>query len=284
MVIVDEKKCRGCGSCAGICHQRCITLANKRGDSVAQIDYAACSTCTQCIAICPQRALSWNQVPPMAYDPGRLPSAEQLDELFKQRRTVRRFKEKKIERVLLAEIIGYGICAPTNNYDLRAIVVEDPAMLETLDVIIMHYVSWAYNLLYRPRLVFHLVRAITPAIDPKTKVKMEHGLKAGRAFDSLPAAVVFIVGDRRIVLSEASAQYTLYNMILYAQAKGIGSRINGGIPLTLDRSKRARQCLGLQKHEHILAALEFGYPVVRFRNKVEGKSLHITWNGRELNA
>ena len=284
MVIVDEKKCRGCGLCAGICHQRCITLTNGRADSVAQIDCTLCSTCTQCIAICPQRALSWDQVPPVAYDSGRLPSVEQLDELFKQRRTVRRFKEEKIERALLEEIVGYGIYAPTNNYDLRAIVIDDPAILELFDAIIMRFVSWVYNLLYRPSIVFSFVRAMTPAIGPKTKVKMEHGLKTGRAFDSLPAALVFIAGDRRIILSEASAQYALYNMILYAQAKGIGSRINGGAPLTLDRSKRARQCLGLQKHEHILATLELGYPAVRFRNKVEGKTMSIAWNGRELDG
>jgi nitroreductase len=204
--------------------------------------------------------------------------------LFKQRRTVRRFKEAKIERALLEEIVGYGIYAPTNNYDLRAIVVDDPAILGTFDAIIMRYVSWAYNLLYRPSVVFNLVKAMTPAIGPKTRAKMEHGLRIGRAFDSLPAALVFIVGDRRIVLSEASAQYALYNMILYAQAKGIGSRINGGIPLTLDRSKRARQRLGLQKHEHILATVELGYPAVRFRNKVEGKIMRITWNGRKLDG
>jgi nitroreductase len=251
---------------------------------MAQIDHGLCSTCTQCIAICPQRALSWDRVPPVAYAPGRLPSTEQLDELFKQRRTVRRFKKTKIERALVAEIVGYGIYAPTNNYDLRAIVVDDPAILETLDAIIMRFLSWIYNLLFRPSFVFHLVRAITPAISPKTKVKIQHGLKTGRVFDSLPAALVVIVGDRRVVLSEASAQYALYNMILYAQAKEIGSRINGGVPLTLDRSKRARQCLGLCKHEHILATLELGYPAVRFKNKVEGKAMSIAWNGRELDG
>jgi nitroreductase/NAD-dependent dihydropyrimidine dehydrogenase PreA subunit len=284
MIVVDEKKCRGCGLCAGICHQRCITFVNGHGRSIAQIDQALCSTCTQCIGICPQQALSWDQVPPVAYDPGRLPSAGQLAELFKQRRTVRRFKEDKIDQALVEEIVGYGIYAPTNNYDLRAIVVDDPAILEALDAIIMRFVSWVYNLLYRPSMVFNLVRAITPAISPKTKVKMEHGLETGQAFDSVPAALVFIVGDRRITLSEASAQYALYNMILYAQAKGIGSRINGGVPLTLDRSKWARQRLGLQKHEHILAALELGYPAVRFRNKVEGKTMSIVWNGRELDG
>jgi nitroreductase/NAD-dependent dihydropyrimidine dehydrogenase PreA subunit len=280
MVIVDESQCRSCGLCARICHERCITLAQGSGGSVAEIDQALCSTCTQCIAICPQQALSWDQVPPVAYEPVRLPSVEQLEELFKQRRTVRRFKEARIERALVAEIVGYGIYAPTNNYELRAIVVDDPAILEVLDAIIMRFVSWIYHLLYRPNLIFRLVSAITPAIGPKTKVKMEHGLEIGRTFDSPPAALVFVVGDRRIPLSEASAQYALYNMILYAQARGIGSRINGGVPLTLDRSKRARSCLGLQKHEHILAAVELGYPAVRFRNKVEGKAMHIHWNGR----
>jgi NAD-dependent dihydropyrimidine dehydrogenase PreA subunit/nitroreductase len=284
MVIVDKEKCRGCGLCAGICHQRCIALANGSDGSVAHIDYALCSTCTQCIAICPQQALSWEQVQPLAYDKERLPSAEQLEELFKQRRTVRRFREDRIERALVSEIVGYGIYAPTNNYDLGAIVVDDPAILETLDSIIMRYVSWLYDLLYRPSIVFNLIRAITPAIGPKTKVKMEQSLKTGRAFDSLPAALVLIVGDRRIILSEASAQYALYNMILYAQTKGIGSRINGGIPLTLDRSRRARQYLGLKKREHILATLELGHAAVRFMNKVEGKTMSIAWNGRKLDG
>jgi hypothetical protein len=73
-------------------------------------------------------------------------------------------------------------------------------------------------------------------------------------------------------------------MILYAQTKGIGSRINGGIPLTLGRSRRARQRLGLQRHERILAAVELGYPAVRFRNKVEGKHMRVSWNGREADG
>jgi nitroreductase len=93
-----------------------------------------------------------------------------------------------------------------------------------------------------------------------------------------PAAVVFIVGDKWIAHSEASAQYALYNMILYAQARGIGSCLWGGGKLALDRSKAARERLGLQKREHILGALLLGYPAVTFRNKVEGKTLPIQWN------
>jgi MinD superfamily P-loop ATPase len=82
-VVVDEKKCRGCGRCARICHEECIVLPGGSGDSTALINHALCSTCTQCIAICPQQALAWDEVPPVAYDKSRLSSPEQLEELFK---------------------------------------------------------------------------------------------------------------------------------------------------------------------------------------------------------
>jgi nitroreductase len=244
------------------------------------LDDELCSTCTQCIAICPQQALSWDHVPPVTFDQTRLPSPQQLDELFKERRTIRRFKEDTIGRTLLEEIVSYGIYAPTNNYALRAIVVDDPQIMVALDRILMRFVSRIYNLFYRSRIVFSLLRRITPSLDPKDKVKMEHSLGRGRTFDRPPAAIVFIVGDKRIALSEVSAQYALYNMILYAQAKGIGSRLKGPGQLFFDRSRAARECLSLHRHEHILGMLELGYPAVRFRNKVEGKTLSIQWNAR----
>ena len=280
MIVVDKNKCIGCGQCARICHERCIALADGTGDAVAQIDHALCSTCTQCIAICPRQALSWDHVPPVAYEDGRLPSAEQLEELIKQRRTIRHFEQNGIDRALVEEIVGYGLYAPSNNYQLRAILVDDPATMEALDRIVLRFVSWIYKLFYRSEIVFNLVRAITPAMDPKDKVKMESDLERGRTYDTLPAAMVFIAGDRRIGLSEASAQYALYNMILYAQAKGIGSRLKGTGPIMLDRSRAAKKLLGLGKKEHILGTLELGYPAVRFRNKVEGKKMSIEWSGR----
>jgi hypothetical protein len=51
------------------------------------------------------------------------------------------------------------------------------------------------------------------------------GLVQGRAFETLPAALVLVAGDRRVLLAVESAQHALYNVVLYAQAKGIGSRI-----------------------------------------------------------
>jgi nitroreductase/NAD-dependent dihydropyrimidine dehydrogenase PreA subunit len=274
MIVADEDKCTGCGLCVKICHEHCMVL----NDDTISINYELCSTCMQCIAICPQQALSWDNVSPIAYNATCLPSPEQLDELFKERRTIRFFKKDKIGRALLEDIVGYGIYAPTNNYNLRAIVVDDEEIIEALDRILLRFVSWIYNLIYKPKIVYNLVGRITPGLQGKDKVKMENALERGHAFHR-PPAIVFIVGDKRIALSKASTQYALYNMILYAQVKGIGSCLWGAAEIFLDRNKAARERLGLQKHEHILGALGLGYPAVKFVNKVGGKTLSIQWNG-----
>jgi ferredoxin len=273
VIVVDEDKCIGCGLCVKICHEHCITLV----DEIAHVDHDLCSTCTQCIAMCPQQALSWDGVAPVPFDKARLPSPEQLDELFKERRTVRFFKRDKLDRALVQEIVSYGIYAPTNNYDLRAVVVDDGETISELDRIIVRFVGRIYRFIFKPRIMFSLIRMITPALDPKDKVKMERDIERGQTFNHPPPVTVFIVGDRRIGLSEVSAQYALYNMILYAQSKGIGSRLKGTGPLMLDRSRTARERLGLQKHEHILGTLELGHPAVTFANKVKGKTMGVEW-------
>jgi ferredoxin len=281
MVIVEKDKCVGCGLCEKICHEQCIRLINLKNYKEIEIDSSLCSTCTQCIAICPKQALSWNGTFPKIFEKEHIPAIEQLEELFKERRTVRYFKKRRIDRSLIEEIVQMGIYAPTNNFNLRAIVVDDPAMMREFDAIILRFVALVYNLFYKPKILYRILRVVTPLVRAKQKVKLETSLKQGSAFESIPAATIFIVGDVRILESKTSAQYALYNMILCAQLKGIGSRISAAGVLTLNRNKTIRKYLNLQRHERILGNLDLGYPAIRFRNKVEGKSMPIVWAGEK---
>jgi nitroreductase len=218
-------------------------------------------------------------VPPVAFDAARLPSPEQLDELFKQRRSIRTYKKDRIDRALLEEIVNYGIYAPTHNYSFRAIVVDDEAVIEALDRILMRFLSIVYNVAYRPKIVGVLAGLLGYSEEYLLgKPKIENSLKRGFAFHH-PAAIVFIVGDRRIALSVDSAQYYLANMTFYAQVKGIASCLWGNGPIFMDRSRAARRLLGLKKHDRIFGSLLLGYPKVRFKNKVEGREMPIQWLG-----
>ena len=115
MITINSQKCSRCGLCADLCHESCIAVL----EDGPHIDQMVCSACTQCIAACPQQALSWEGVTPEPFERRRLPMPEQLDEIFKERRSIRRFKRKKIERALLEEIGKYGGYAPTHAFSLR---------------------------------------------------------------------------------------------------------------------------------------------------------------------
>jgi nitroreductase/NAD-dependent dihydropyrimidine dehydrogenase PreA subunit len=272
MVLIDQTRCIACGQCVNVCHEGCMALA----DGVLCIDHDLCSTCTQCIALCPTLALSWEGIEPLPYESQQLPTPEQLDELFKQRRTVRRFKADPVDRALLQEVAAYGIYAPTNHYRLRALLIDDPQVLDELQAIGLRALQRVYNVFYRFKPLFTLLTRLTPAMQEKDKVKLEACLIDGRPFTVAPA-LIFIVGDASIAHAEASAQYALYNMVLYAQSKGLGSTISGGSRLLLNPSKAARRLLGLGKGERILATLYLGHPAVTFRNKVRGKEMPVMW-------
>jgi nitroreductase/NAD-dependent dihydropyrimidine dehydrogenase PreA subunit len=273
MIVIDRERCNACGSCVRICHEHCMELI----DGSVRIDHTVCSTCTQCIAICPQAAPSWDGVPPSAFEPERLPAAEQLEELFRERRSVRDFTQEPIGREQLGRIVRCGGFAPTNNYAMRAVVVDDPAVIREVDKVVVRFTLAVYRAFFRSRPVFELLRRITPAMKATDKVKMESVLSRGQNFRSFPAAMVFVAGDRRTALSLESAQYALANMSYCAQSLGLGSCLFGPGRIVLDRSRPVRRRLGLGKHEHILGTLLLGHPAVRFRNRVEGKALGIHW-------
>jgi nitroreductase len=204
-----------------------------------------------------------------------------VDELLKQRRTTRFFKNRNIERTTLAEILSYGGYAPTNNYRLRAVAVDNPSIMHELDELQMRSLIRYYNLIFRFNIVFIILEKISPLVTPILKKKFENGLELGTNFETLPSALIFIIGDHRILLSEASAQYAAYNMMLYAQTKKLGTRFMAAGLTTLNRMPRVRNLLGLTGHEHILSAFELGYPAVHFFNKVEGKDMRVEFVGEE---
>lgn len=275
MIVVDTRRCGGCGLCASICHEGCIALV----DTTATVEHTYCSTCTQCIAVCPQQAISWDNTPPEAFDHDLLPTSEQIDELLRQRRTMRRFKDQKVDRSLIKEIVSYGIYAPTNNYDLRAIVVDEEAMISALDGIMVRFSARIYGLFYKPRLLFAVLSRLWPNPDyVLNQPKLKEVTERGYTFEHNISAMVFVVGDKKTPLSEASATYHLYNMVLYAQTVGVGSRLWGPGQIFITRTREGRSLLGLARHERIYGTVLLGYPAVKFSNKVRGKTLSIQWN------
>jgi len=279
MITIDGAKCNGCGVCARTCHEHCISVVEK---SIA-IDFKPCSTCGQCIAVCPTQALSWDGTPPALFEDKMLPSAAQMAELFGQRRTIRIFKDQPIERLLLEEIAAWGAYAPTHNFRLRTILIDDPVLLGDMDRAVLRFARRMYFWIFKHPIMRRLARLggrIWQDEFDKARPKLENSVKRGQASASPPPAMILVVGEKKVPLSLESAQYALYNMNLYALTRGIGCQNLVGSQAIWDRNRLLRSELGIGKREKIFAAMAVGRPGVRFRNKILGKKMKISWNGK----
>jgi len=276
MVIINDKKCTGCGICSALCHESCMTLKNKK----ININHDICSTCAQCIAVCPERALAWDNHEPDPFNNNLLPSSEQIDELFKQRRTVRQFKKSKPERHVIEEIINYGMYAPTHAHSFRVIAVESDVKLHEIDKILFSFIRMIHRFLFKPLIVRLLLKVLPSSFRDefhKARPKIEKSLKQGRAYSCMPPVILFIVGDKNVQLSLESAQYVMYNMDLYARTKGLGCRNLVGNQMFFSRSRKMRNLLGINKDENIFATMGIGYSATKFVNKVQGKTMQVRW-------
>lgn len=264
MVTIESNKCDQCGLCIKTCHQRCIELDTNG----ITIDNNLCSKCTHCIAICPQQALSWNQVLPQLIDESLLPTQEQLREFLMARRSAFHYEDRPIDRAQLKDIVTMGKYSPTNNYNIEVAIVDDLQIIRQLESLCIQGIKRIYNTLFKPKIMRWLIGQLSPEID-QAGIKMEASMEAKRIFHNAPVLLV-ILADPRIRLTVESVQYFMYNIQLYAQTVGIGSRVSGGGKRFLTRSKVARKLLGIPKGRSIEGILTMGYPQFKYQNKVEG--------------
>jgi len=276
MITISQKSCNGCGLCVKICHEHCMTLEEGK----VQIDYKVCSLCCQCIAVCPTSAVEWNEEKPIPFNKNNLPSPEQIDELFMERRTIRLFKKETVDRKLINEIINLGNYAPSHSPTFRSIAVDDMMILNMVDQEVYHYNRKIYKYLFRPKIIKWLATrlgGVYQAEFNKARTKLENSMKNGCAYLNRPPVFIFVVGDKRIPLMTESAQYVLYNMMLAAQVRRLGCRNLVGNQMFLTRNKKIRCVLGLAKHERIFGLMGIGYSAIKFSNKVIGKKMPIQW-------
>lgn len=276
MITINQDKCNACGLCVKVCHEYCMSIEN----SLLTIDSKYCSTCTQCIAVCPEQALSWYNHKPELFDKSLYPDPEQVGELFRERRTIRDYTSRKIDRSILEEIAGYAIYAPTHNFNFRIIIIDDEQTIEAANKLIYQFSKNIYYWFYKHKIIYSLIKTITPDREHeylKARPKLENVIKRKGRFKTKPAVIILVIGDRRVPLSLESAQYALYNMDLYAQSKGIACRNLVGNQMILNRNSIFRKMIGLNKNEKIFGTITMGYPAVRFRNKVKGKNIGIQW-------
>ncbi len=274
MVTVDPEKCVKCGLCISRFAGYCISGDN--GKPV--IDYAICNQCQKCIAICPAQAFLMNNVPPKSIKAIPETAPDVLKEVLRRRRSIKKFKDKKIPESILRDIAGVAAYAPNQNKNIDIIIVNDRSLLEAVDQAALNFFGKIYNLLFSFKPFYKFIQLFSDSVQT-IKKKMEYDLIRNRhILRENTGAIYLAVGNPHVPVTETSAQYLLAAMLIYAESLGIGSCLMDSLKLSIKHSRKIRKRLGIMKNQKVLGVLAVGYADEEIRNEPQGYEIRTFWN------
>ena len=258
-VLIDSKKCTGCGICLTDCQRHVLEIQNMK----AVVINDQCLKCGHCIAVCPANAVKISglddAICEIPAEPVFLNEKDLLTHL-KFRRSIRQYRDLPVEKEKLEKIIEAGRISPTasNSQNVRYIVLQKEAgAIEDEGLA-----------LYKTQ--NDLSAALSNSMKLPAKTVHER-LKRGFLFHEAPAVILVISP------SEINGCLAAMNMELMAEALGLGTVYVGLFARPANKDKKLRELLGLAEEENIAACFALGYPKVQYLRSAPRKKANVIW-------
>ncbi|QNM06529.1 nitroreductase family protein [Qiania dongpingensis] len=247
-VLIDTSSCIGCGMCAEVCVAHNIALNHKKAETVLD----DCLMCGQCSAVCPKKAVSIS-----GYDTGQVDKKddvrlkpEDILEVIRFRRSIRKFKQKKIPKEVIEQILEAGRLTHTakNMQDVSFIVLD-----QEKDCI--------------EKMAVRLFRKVKPFADLFSPMAKNNKIDDHFFFFKAPIAVVILAKEKTNGILAAQ------NMEFVAEALGLGVLYSGYFTAAANTSLKIKKALKVSKGKKAAMTLVLGYPDVKFLRSAPRKKL-----------
>jgi nitroreductase/NAD-dependent dihydropyrimidine dehydrogenase PreA subunit len=299
-LLIDEDRCLGCGRCVELCPSRALRVIEDKARVVAP----SCIGCDHCAAACPTEAIRVNLIAPEALHfatfaqderplaPGAPFDADgstigQLARLMRSRRSCRQFKDERIPKPLLQDLVKIGATAPsgTNSQRWTFTVLPTRAAVESAAQAIsvffrklnrMAEKPWlcaAMRVLGKPELAeyrreyYASVQAALEEYERNGTDKLFHGAPAAILVGSKPGASCPM----------EDALLATQNILLGAHALGLGSCLIGYAVAAMHEDKTIQLGLDIPKDEKIHAVIALGYPNQGWERLTGRKEIETRW-------
>jgi len=271
-LIIDEDKCKKDGFCANDCPAAIIRFKDKNGyPEIIPGGEQSCLICGHCVAVCPHGALNHTRLPLEACPPiekDLAVSAEQAVQFLRSRRSIRRYKDKPVEKEKVRKLIEIARYAPTggNRQLLEWMVVTDKEkMMETSALA----VEWL-----RDVVAGKLKTAPLPYM-AAVIAAWEAGYDAVLRY---APALVIASAPKEDNNGMVDLTLALSYLELAAPTLGLGTCWAGLLQGALLASPSLKEKIGLTNgHPHHYPMM-LGYPKFKYHRLPERKSPKIVWN------
>lgn len=267
---IDQTKCHQDGLCAAECPMGIIRFEGKGNfPEIPQESEAMCIGCGHCVAVCPHGALDHAEVPLAAcpaIEKDLVISATQAEQFLRSRRSIRRFKDRQVERAILQRLIETARYAPTgsNSQLVEWLVIDDR---QRLQAIAAQVVDWMRSLLQNPKVT---VMPYFPLLIQAWEAGVDSILR------SAPCLVTAMApGPAPIRMVDLTL--ALSYLELAAPQYGLGTCWAGLLQGALLASPALKETVGIPQDYSFHYPMMIGYTKVRYFRLPERKSPKIHW-------
>jgi nitroreductase/NAD-dependent dihydropyrimidine dehydrogenase PreA subunit len=285
-ITINQETCTRCGVCLAVCTGRVFGRADERVEALAPEE---CWLCGHCVAACPADAIHHSAYPVEecpSLEPALLPTRDGLVAAFRERRSLRVFRDKPVPREVVRELVDLARWAPSagNGQPVDWLAFDDPARIAALSAgavaALAHTARLVRNPLLRPLLILTLgaekIRRGLESADSFERLAQRHAQGEDPIFFCAPVVLVAYVPDDDY-FGRDDAVYAAYNLALAAQVSGLGTCQIGYFIVALERSRRLRGMLGLPEGRRAQVVLTLGYPRYRFRRMPMRRRPGVVW-------
>lgn len=289
MISIDEGRCNLCGLCVPVCVRRILKLGSQ---SAEVTDRSLCLACGQCKAVCPTDAPQFpgfdEQFTPVPLQKD-MPTAAAFFQMLRRRRSLRVYQDRPVEKAKLKMLMEAGRYAPTgaNRQACEYIAVSGRKVLDSVCTLAIQVLQdqggkiaeavEQYRKTKKPLPEDLASQQYFPPVWDRIAKRWQEG--KDQLLHHAPALVLIHIKENAATTPDIDAGIAATQMVLMAEALGLGTCFIFFLVRTLQESKELQNLLKIPKDHRVYVAFTVGYPAVKYLRLVGRRPARVEWIG-----
>lgn len=260
-LMIDVEECIGCGQCKSVCIRDNIEI-----DEVAYETGSNCFECGHCMAICPTKAVTLkifkgreNRI--VEYNSNKIPvDYDDLLNFLKQRRSMRWFKKKKIDKDTFNKLIEGAYYSPSaqNQQDVEFVVLDNK---------LNDFMKHVYDIIKVEEDQFFRIKEFGDYLRDNSTKEYHPLLWSGHQL-----ILTFSTDKTSAVIANTRMELLAYSL-------GLGGFYSLFILKAdeIDHEKLMEFFPEIDKNKHMYSAFIIGYPKKRFRRTIPHRDIEVNY-------
>ena len=271
LFVVDEEKCSKDGICAAECPLAIINFSDKQSVPKPVANAAAvCINCGHCVAVCPHGALTHKYLSPsdcLEVNKEMLLDERETAHFLRHRRSIRRYKNKPVEKEKLEKLIGMAAYAPS-GHNSQPVLWQIINGKDKVFELTAHVIDWMQHVLkeqpnFGKAMHFDIITSA-----------WKH--KADAVSRGCPA-LILTNGGAQDPFADAACRIAMTFFDLAVPSLGLGSCWNGYFNRAALAWEPLKKALGLSDQMANYGAMMVGYPQYSYPRMPTRNAPKITW-------